>query len=61
MGVDHRCFDILVPEQFLYCADVVTPFEQMRREAVSKRVTTAILNYLSLADRSSNCALYRAV
>ena len=29
MCVDHRGFHILVPEQFLYCADVITGFEQV--------------------------------
>jgi len=59
--VNHCCFDILVAKKFLYRADVVATFEQMRREAMSKRVTTAALNYPSLAKCASNCGLCCAV
>jgi len=48
-------------KKFLYRADVVATFEQVRREAMSKRVTTTILNYLSFAKRASDCGLYGAV
>ena len=48
-------------KKFLYRADVVATFEQVLREAMSKRVTTTILNYLSFAKRASDCGLYGAV
>jgi hypothetical protein len=36
--VDLRRLDVLVPEQFLYVADVVAALEQVRGEAVAERV-----------------------
>ncbi len=38
VSVDHRCFHILMPEQFLNRSDVVPIFEQMRSEGMSQRV-----------------------
>ena len=34
MGIDHRCTDILVTEQFLHRADVILRFESMRRKGM---------------------------
>ena len=38
MRVNHSGADVLVPEQFLYGSDIVTHFQQVRREAVAKGV-----------------------
>jgi len=42
MRVNHCGADVLVPEQFLYCSDIVTRFQQVRREAVAKGVAADI-------------------
>ena len=49
--VDHRRADIRVTEQFLHRADVVARFQQMRRETMSKRVTTPVLRDLRCTHR----------
>lgn len=51
VGVKHGRGDILVPQQFLHRSNVVSVFEQMRREAVSKSVTTGCLSYIRSTDR----------
>ena len=38
--VDHRRLDVLVPEQFLHGANIVTVFQQVRGERVSECVTS---------------------
>ena len=38
MSIDHCCFDILVSEEFLNCADVVAVLEQMGGKGMAKRV-----------------------
>ena len=38
VGVDHGGFDILVPKQFLYRANIVAVFEEVCGEAVSKNM-----------------------
>jgi hypothetical protein len=38
MAVNHRCRDMLVPEKFLDGPNIVTPFEQIRRERVPQAV-----------------------
>ena len=32
MAINHRSRDILVPQQFLHGANIVAPFEQIRRK-----------------------------
>lgn len=38
MGIDHRGFDIFVPQQFLHRADVIPRFQEMRGKTVAKGV-----------------------
>ena len=38
MGVDHRCFEVLVAEQILDGADVVSILEEVGGEAMAERV-----------------------
>jgi hypothetical protein len=38
VGVDHRRFDVLVPQQFLDGADIVTVFQEVRGERVPQRM-----------------------
>ena len=40
MGVNHRCGHILVAQQFLHCANVISILEQVRGERVPKCMTT---------------------
>ena len=43
VGVDHRCLDVAVPEQFLDRANVVTRFQQMwKRNGVSNRLENQV-------------------
>jgi hypothetical protein len=50
MGVDHRCFHVLVSEQFLHRADVIAAFEQVSGEEVLEGVgLTGLLMPASLA------------
>lgn len=44
MRIDHRGADVLVPEQLLDGADVVSRFEQMCSEGVTERVATHMLD-----------------
>ena len=39
MSVDHRCFNIILPRQFLNRADVIAIFEQMSGERMSEGMT----------------------
>jgi hypothetical protein len=41
MGVNHRCANIFMPEQFLNGADVIAVLEQMRGKTMAKSMTTA--------------------
>jgi len=40
MGIDHRCPHVFVAQEFLYGPDVVTVFQKMRGETMSKRVAS---------------------
>jgi hypothetical protein len=52
MGINHRGFDILVPKQFLNCANVVASFEQMRGKTMPKGVRAdGFVNVCSLCRR----------
>lgn len=42
--VDHRCFHVLVAEQFLDGSDVIAVFQQMRGKRVSERVAGGALH-----------------
>jgi hypothetical protein len=37
MGINHGGADILVPQQFLHGANIITSFEQMSRKAMAAR------------------------
>jgi len=50
VGVDHRGGHVFVAEQFLYCANVISIFEQVRGERVPKRMTTRWLVYTGLFE-----------
>ena len=41
MGIQHRCADIFVSEQFLDRADVIAIFQEMGRKTMAERMTTA--------------------
>jgi hypothetical protein len=55
MNVDHCCFHILVAQQFLNGANIVTILQQMRRKAMAKLMTTHPL--LQTGTRSLNSLL----
>jgi hypothetical protein len=38
MGIDHGCSNVLMPEQFLNCTNVIAALQQMRGEAVAQSV-----------------------
>ena len=42
MGIDHCRSHILVTQKLLYGANVITIFQQVGREAVSKRMTASV-------------------
>jgi hypothetical protein len=51
MGVNHRRGQVLVTEQFLHCANVISIFEQVRGERMPKRMTTRWLVYTGFSNR----------
>lgn len=51
MRVDHRCSHILVSDELLDGADVVTPFQQMRCKGVPECVATGALAHSSVNHR----------
>jgi hypothetical protein len=57
VGIDHRCFDILVPQQFLYRADVVAIFQSMGCKAVTKGVASDSFLNPSLLNSLFNYSL----
>ena len=57
MGINHRGLDILVSEQFLHRANVITCFQQMSRKTVPKSVRTDRLINLCELHRRPNCPL----
>jgi len=56
VGVELRGLGVLLTEEFLHCADVVAALEQVRREAVAKRVTGGGLLDAGGADRGTGVA-----
>ena len=54
MGVDHGRADILVAQEFLDCADIVSCLEEMGREAVAERVASGRLDDPRPADGAAN-------
>jgi hypothetical protein len=52
MRIYHGRADIAVPEQFLHRANVVSVFQQVCREAVSKRMAVARLGNPGTANRT---------
>lgn len=58
MGVNHRRFDVRVPQQLLHRAYVLPAFQQMRSEAVSQRMRRRRLGYAGRVERTLECALY---
>lgn len=43
VGIDHGCAHILMAQELLDCADVLPPFQQVRRKGVAKRMATGSL------------------
>jgi hypothetical protein len=44
MGINHGGADILVPQQFLHGANIITSFEQMSRKAMAARIVTLLIH-----------------
>ena len=42
MGIDHRRPDVLVTEQFLHRADVISGFQQLRGKRVPEGISTLL-------------------
>src|SRR5689334_14360858 len=59
MRVDHCGRDILVSEQLLDRADILSGFEQMRRERVTQGMACCRLVYAGAFARKLDCALNR--
>ena len=57
MRVDHCHTHVLVPEQFLNGTQIVSAFEQMRRERVPKRMAGRPLGDTGLSHCFSHGAL----
>ncbi len=57
VGVDHGCLHILVAEQFLDCADVVTVLKQMCGKGVPKSMTGGPFGQPGVPDRLLDCPL----
>ena len=55
MGVDHRRLDVLVAEELLDGADVVSGHEQVGGERVAEGVTAGFLGDAGFADRGIDC------
>jgi len=51
MGINHRCFDILVTESLLHRANVVAILQAMRRKAVTESMAGDSFLYLSQVYR----------
>ena len=51
MSVDHSRSDILVPQEFLHCPNIVPILQQVRGKTVSERMATAALIETCLAYR----------
>src|SRR5262245_64213809 len=58
MGVDHRRLYAAMAEQLLHRADIVARFQEMRREAVTQRVTGGRLAQARGNDGSAERALH---
>jgi hypothetical protein len=43
MGIDHGGLHVLMPEQFLHGPNIVSGFQQMRRETVPERISTLLI------------------
>src|SRR5437016_9969675 len=57
MRINHRCAHVFVAKQFLDRSDIVSVFEQVCGEAVTKCMTGPML----INARLSNCSLDRAM
>jgi hypothetical protein len=55
MCVDHRCFDMLVPEQLLDRSNVLAAFKQTRRKCMAKRVDADRLGDLRTCAGKLDC------
>lgn len=51
MRIQHRSFDVLVSEQFLYRADIIAIGQQVRGKWVAKDMTGGMLYKPCLPDR----------
>src|SRR5258708_80683 len=57
VSVDHCSIEIFMPEQFLNCPYVVSGFQQMRGEAMTKRMATGVFDDARGAYRLLDCFL----
>jgi hypothetical protein len=53
MGVDHRRLDLVMPEEFLYGAEVITNFQKMCGKRMAERVTAG-----RLGQADVSCGLF---
>jgi hypothetical protein len=50
LGIDHRCLDVAMGQEFLDCSNIGTAFEQVRGERVPECMTVHLLDYPGLKD-----------
>jgi len=50
MGIDHRCLDVAMAQEFLDRSNIVTAIEQVRGERMPECMTVHTLDYPSLKD-----------
>ena len=55
MGIDHRCFEISVAQQFLDGPDVVAVLKQMGLERMTERVAARGLGRHGSIDAATLC------
>jgi hypothetical protein len=58
MRINHRGSDVLVAEQFLHRANVITRFQHVRGKAIAQAVTGGVLLNAGFRDRFFNGPLY---
>ena len=58
MSVDHRRLGVGVPEQFLYCAQVIAVLKEMRRKGMPKRMRADLLRNADIPHRLGQRTLY---
>jgi hypothetical protein len=50
MGIDHRCLDVAMAQEFLDRSNIVTAFEQVRGEGMPECMTVHMLDYPGFKD-----------